>query len=73
MAEARRRRREDDVTRILVTMMSLLCLTGCPTNDTSTGPVDTCEKAGQQCRLGGGQLGVCSMQTDGELVCTSQH
>ncbi|MFW6057917.1 MAG: hypothetical protein ACOC9W_03580 [Persicimonas sp.] len=55
--------------------MALLFCVGCPGQgqDSSSGPVDTCETAGEQCRLGGGQLGVCSPKADGQLECMSQH
>jgi hypothetical protein len=51
----------------------LLTATGCPTAGEHSGPVDTCTEAGQQCRLGGGKLGVCTMDTAGNLQCASQH
>ena len=58
--------------RIAIVVITLL-LGGCPTDAKRSGPVDTCEKAGQQCRIGGGKLGVCSMNASGELFCMSQH
>ena len=50
-----------------------LLLTACPLDGDSTGPVDICETIAQQCRLGTGLLGVCSMNQDGELFCMPQH
>jgi hypothetical protein len=50
-----------------------VALTGCPKSDQASAPVETCEQIGQQCKLGGGQLGVCSMTTDGEMRCEPQH
>jgi hypothetical protein len=56
-------------------IIALIGLVGCPGQDGSAGPVDTCQKAGQQCRIGGGQLGVCVAKTgqELELECASQH
>jgi hypothetical protein len=70
----------DTLTRPAVTVriglsMALLALsvmTGCP-DDQTAGAVDSCEEIGQQCKLGGGQLGVCSMNPDGEMTCEPQH
>ncbi len=59
--------------RIWIVIVALLGLVACPGQDASSGPVDTCETAGQQCRLGGGKLGVCSPSADGQLECMSQH
>jgi hypothetical protein len=59
--------------KMLVTIIALVGLVGCPGQEPSSGPVDTCESAGQQCRLGGGQLGVCSAGSGEELECMSQH
>lgn len=52
----------------------LIGLPGCPGgSDASGAPVDTCQKTGQQCRLGNGKLGVCTPAPDGDLRCTPQH
>ena len=53
----------------------IVVLAGCPNDTTrgSGGPVDECESIGQQCRLGGGQLGVCTMDTEGQMTCDPQH
>lgn len=59
--------------RMLIIVVMASMLAGCPQEGGSGGPVDTCEKIGQQCRMGGGQLGVCSAGADGELECVSQH
>jgi hypothetical protein len=55
---------------LLIVLTSLVA--ACPGNNASSGPVDTCQSVGQQCRLEGGQLGVCNYQND-ELACLSQH
>lgn len=57
---------------LLVALVGLT-LAGCPDDSASGGPVETCESIGQQCKLGGGQLGVCTMTTDGETRCEPQH
>ncbi len=59
----------------IVVALALL-VTGCPDETPSGGPVETCTKAGEQCKMGGGQLGVCTsdMNTDPpRLFCMSQH
>ena len=58
---------------LLCIWLLLLAATGCPKAGESGGPVDACSETGQQCRLGGGQLGVCTMNTAGELRCAPQH
>lgn len=57
----------------IVLSIALLLAAGCPSGDSSSGPVDKCTNTGQQCRMGGGQLGVCTMDTAGDYVCASQH
>lgn len=57
----------------IVALVAVTALSGCPGNQAASGPVATCEKAGQQCKLGGGQLGVCAAGANGELECQSQH
>ena len=60
----------------IVLCVFCISLMGCPHEGESTGPVDTCSKAGEQCKMGGGQLGVCmnDMQKDPpQLFCMSQH
>ncbi|MGM0558926.1 MAG: hypothetical protein ACQEVA_21235 [Myxococcota bacterium] len=57
----------------LVLLTAALALTGCPNDASEGGAVDTCEKIGQQCKLGGGQLGVCTMDPGGEMRCEPQH
>lgn len=63
--------------RVLASALALavvaLLVGGCPDDTAAGGPVDTCTKAGEQCRIQGGQLGVCTMNTDGELTCAPQH
>ena len=58
-------------------LMSGLALAACGPDSkpagTSADPVDVCEKSAQVCRYEGAKLGVCTHQTDGRLVCTSQH
>lgn len=61
------------LTRLVVSLSAAALLAGCPQSNEASGPVDTCEKTGQQCRLGGGQLGVCHMKPDGQYECVSQH
>lgn len=51
----------------------LLGAAGCPDATESEGPTDDCQSIGEQCRLGGGQLGVCTAEADGELTCAPQH
>lgn len=51
----------------------LVAASACPDTSESGGPTDTCESVGQQCRLGGGQLGVCTSNADGDLECVPQH
>ena len=53
--------------------LALLLLTACELEGSSTGPTEICESIAEQCRLGGGQLGVCSMNQEGELFCMPQH
>lgn len=48
-------------------------LAGCPSASDETNVVDECSKTGVQCRMGGGKLGVCMMNTDGAFDCVSQH
>jgi len=50
-----------------------LAASACPDGSKSHGPTDTCESIGEQCRLGGGQLGVCTADANNELVCEPQH
>jgi hypothetical protein len=54
-----------------------LILAACPDDSArSAGPVETCTKVGEQCKMGGGQLGVCmtDMNVDPpKLFCMSQH
>lgn len=57
--------------RALLALMFLL--TGCPSESDAPTVVDVCVKSTQQCRMGGGQLGVCMMATDGTFTCASQH
>ena len=59
--------------RTLLTFCLALFASGCPDAETGGGPVDTCTTAGEQCRIAGGQLGVCTMDTRGELTCAPQH
>ncbi|MFW5967516.1 MAG: hypothetical protein ACOCV2_08370 [Persicimonas sp.] len=62
------------LTHLLISLSLALFLVGCPLKSAdSAGPVDTCEEPGQRCKLGGGQLGVCSADPDGQLECVSQH
>lgn len=60
---------------IFVALLGLTLLaSGCPdTSGSSGGPVDECQKTGQQCRLGDGQLGVCTKTVDAEFACEPQH
>ncbi len=61
--------------------MKYLCLAlliavgvaGCPGNQPGSQPATTCKTVGQQCQLGGGQLGVCYAGDGGKLECVSQH
>lgn len=46
---------------------------GCPDGSETSRVVETCREVGQQCRLGGGQLGVCLRGEDDKLECASQH
>lgn len=49
---------------------------GCEPPEGASGPVEVCEKIGQQCKLGGGKLGVCQPAGEpgsGQLACMSQH
>lgn len=59
--------------RLFISLLAATLLAGCPQPDEASGPVDTCEKSGQQCRLGGGQLGVCHMTPRSAFECVSQH
>jgi len=59
--------------RALVLLAAMFVFTGCPVGESTSGPVETCSKAGERCKMGGGQLGVCSANTDGSIVCMSQH
>lgn len=52
-------------------LFAVLVLSGCP--EDSGGPVKICTKAAEQCQMGGGKLGVCTMDTSGALTCMSQH
>ena len=60
---------------LAVSLASICMLSACPVgkSDSSQKPVDTCTSAGVRCNLAGGQLGVCSANTDGTFVCASQH
>jgi hypothetical protein len=60
------------ILRILLLILAVVAV-GCPGDEQNSGPVDECTRVGQQCRMGGGQLGVCNMNTSGEYHCTSQH
>lgn len=57
---------------LILLLLSGCLLAGCP-SDTSGAPVERCEKIGQKCKLGGGQLGICTMDTSGQLQCQPQH
>ena len=46
---------------------------GCPDGAETGGPTDECTSIGQQCRLGGGQLGVRTKDADQQFECVSQH
>ncbi|QDG52276.1 hypothetical protein FIV42_16480 [Persicimonas caeni] len=61
------------MTRLLISLVAAVLLAGCPQPNEVSGPVDVCEKIGQQCRMGGGKLGVCNMKPDGTFECVSQH
>ncbi len=52
-------------------IVSILFLAGCP--DGSSGPTKVCTKAAEQCQMGGGKLGVCTMDPQGAMTCMSQH
>jgi hypothetical protein len=56
-------------------LLALVTLSACPVgnSDSAQKPVDHCTTAGVRCNLDGGQLGVCSANTDGTFVCASQH
>lgn len=47
--------------------------TGCPDAADDGGPTAECTSIGQQCRLGGGQLGVCTKNADRDFECVPQH
>ena len=62
------------VRSLILLLLGLAVLSsGCPEASSSGGPVDACEKTGQQCRISDGKLGVCIKQTDGDVECQSQH
>lgn len=61
------------MTRFAISLLAALLLAACPQTGGTGGPVDTCKEIGQQCRMGAGQLGVCSANAEGELECVSQH
>ena len=54
-------------------LLLVVIAAGCPTSADETSVVDECTKTGVQCRMGGGKLGVCMMDTDGTFDCVSQH
>ena len=60
---------------VVLACMATGLLAGCPGSTDESAPVDTCADArvGQQCKLGGGQLGVCMMDTAGQSFCQDQH
>jgi len=53
-------------------MLVSFALSGCP-DDSSSGPTKVCTKAAEQCQMGGGKLGVCTMDPQGAMTCMSQH
>ncbi len=61
-----------NVKMIIILFVSISMLIACPNQSESTGPVKICKSAGTQCKMTGGQLGVCSYKRQ-KLVCLSQH
>lgn len=57
----------------------MVATVGCPDSSGgpgSSGPVAECTRAGQQCKMGGRQIGVCTSDLDSDpprLFCMSQH
>ncbi len=58
--------------KLFLLVASIVALAGCPNESASSGPVAVCKSAGTQCKMSGGQLGVCSYDKQ-TLVCLSQH
>jgi len=68
-------RRALEASALAVFVACLACLaSACDAPASSSGgPVETCVKVGERCKLEGNKLGVCTMNDSMALFCASQH
>lgn len=61
------------ILRVLLLSFALTCGFACPGSKGEAEPVEDCTSVGEQCRLGAGKLGVCTMNARDEIECEPQH